>query len=78
MTHRMAVDWRCGVLDLLEAAAMRRAPVDVRIEGRWQRVTVVDVPSENGEDWLLADSGERIPLNAIEAARPSPGTKRNC
>ena len=52
---------------------LRRAAVDVRIEGRWQRVTVVDVPSENGEDWLLADSGERIPLNAIDAARPHFG-----
>ena len=52
---------------------MHRLAVDVRLAGQWHRVTVVDVPGEDGEDWLLTGSGERIPLTAIDAARPHFG-----
>ena len=78
MTRQREVDWRCGILDLLEAAAMHRSGVDVRIAGRWRRVVVADVPGEDGEDWLVTVSGDRIAVADIEAARPSPGAQRNC
>jgi len=70
MRRSVPVDWRCGVLDLLEAAALRQDGVEIRVEGQWRRVVVRDVPSVAGEDWLLAASGERIPVAGIEAARP--------
>ncbi|MCL7744088.1 hypothetical protein LV476_03860 [Guyparkeria hydrothermalis] len=63
------VDWRCGVLDLLEAAALRSAPVDVRQGERWQRLTVRDVTSAEGEDWLVTADGERIAVSEIAAVR---------
>jgi len=78
MTNPDYVDWRCGILDLLEAAALRRSSVEIRLDGQWRRVTVIDVPSEQGEDWLLTTSGERIPVLAIDAARPRSGGQRNC
>jgi len=65
-----SVDWRCGILDLLEAAALRSSPVEVRIGGTWRRVTVNDVVGADGEDWLLMPGGERMAVGRIDAARP--------
>ncbi|MGM0516032.1 MAG: hypothetical protein ACQER6_00365 [Pseudomonadota bacterium] len=66
-----SIDWRCGILDLLEAAAMRQGAVEIRTGGRWRCVTVSDVPSVDKEDWLLTVSGECVPVAEIEASRPA-------
>jgi len=47
-----AVDWCCGILDVLEAAALHGDLAEIRLDGRWQRVPVVDVVGERGGDWL--------------------------
>ena len=73
MTDR-GVDWRCGILDLLEAAALHAGAVDVRRGQHWQCVTVRDVISAQGEDWLVTTSGERVAVSEIEAVRPVGGT----
>lgn len=67
------IDWRCGILDVLEAAALHGEQVEVRLDGRWQRVRMLDVVSESGEDWLVGDGGERIAVRLIEMARPVAG-----
>jgi hypothetical protein len=63
------IDWRCGILDLLEAAALRSMPVEVRRGGCWQRVRVCDVVSAQGEDWLVTVDGEHVAVSEITAAR---------
>lgn len=65
------VDWRCGILDVLEAAALHQAQVDIRIHGAWRRLRVADVVSERGGDWLIAADSERIMVAAIEQVRPT-------
>ncbi|MFO7582817.1 hypothetical protein [Guyparkeria sp.] len=67
-----AVDWRCGILDVLEAAALHGDHAEIRLDGRWRRVRVIDVLSEGGDDWLLTDDGQRIAVGSIEMARPVP------
>ncbi len=66
------VDWRCGILDVLEAAALHGDAAEIRLDGRWRRVRVLDVLSEGGDDWLLTDDGQRIAVAAIEMVRPVP------
>ncbi|WP_156413891.1 MULTISPECIES: hypothetical protein [unclassified Guyparkeria] len=63
-------DWRCGILDLLEAAALRSAEIEIRRGERWQRLRVSDVVSAQGEDWLVTAEGERVAVSDITAARP--------
>ena len=65
-----STDWRCGILDLLEAAALRSTPVEVRIGKTWRRVTVRDVIGADGEDWLLMPDGDRVAVSDIDGARP--------
>lgn len=72
-TERPVADFRCGILDVLEAAALHGEQVDVRLDGRWCRVRVLDVASEGGEDWLVGDGGERIAVQLIEMACPAAG-----
>lgn len=69
--HDRPVDWRCGILDLLEAAAMHAGNVDIRRGGGWQRLTVRDVVSVEGEDWLVTADGKRVAVSEITAARPA-------
>ena len=65
------IDGRCGILDLLEAAAMHADDVDIRRGGDWQRLTVRDVVSEAGEDWLVTADDRRVAVSDIGAARPA-------
>lgn len=67
------VDWRCGILDVLEAAALHCDHAEIRLDGRWRRLRVLDVLSEGGDDWLLTDDGQRIAVGLIEMARPVLG-----
>ena len=68
------IEWRCGILDLLEAAAMHAGAVEIRCGGGWQRLTVRDVVGAQGEDWLVTADGERVAVSDITAARPSRNT----
>lgn len=65
------IDGRCGVLDLLEAAALRAGSVEVRLDDGWRQVAVHDVVGADGEDWLVTTGGERIAVGRIVAARPA-------
>lgn len=69
MTDR-CIDWRCGMLDVLEAAALHAGAVDVRRGDGWQRLSVRDVVSAHGEDWLITSAGDRVALSDITAVRP--------
>lgn len=67
-----SVDWRCGILDVLEAAALHGDQAEIRLDGRWQRVRVIDVLGERGGDWLITAEEKRIAVEAIEMVRPVP------
>ena len=69
---RCEIDGRCGILDMLEAAALRGGPVEVRRGEDWHRLTVRDVVSAQGEDWLVSGDGERLAISEIAAVRPMP------
>ena len=67
------VDWRCGMLDVLEAAALEGGEVEVCRGKHWQRVQVSDVVSDRGEDWLVSPAGERLAVGELSAVRrPRP------
>lgn len=68
---RRVVNWRCGMLDLLEAAALHAGPVDLHLADGWRRVVAQDVVTVAGEDWLVTAGGERIALGLIDAVRPA-------
>jgi len=69
-------DFRCGILDVLEAAALHQRRAEVHVEGRWRRIRVIDVVTDHGEDWVILDGDERLAVGRIEMARPVSGPSR--
>ena len=72
--NERCIDWRCGVLDVLEAAALHAGVVDVRHDQGWTRLTVRDVVTAQGEDWLITAEGQRLPVSEITAVRKPAAT----
>ena len=64
-------DFRCGIVDVLEAAALHKCHADVQVDGRWRRVRVIDVVTDHGEDWVVLDGDDRVAVGRIERARPA-------
>ncbi len=67
------IDFRCGILDVLEAAALHQRHAEVHVDGRWRRIRVIDVATDHGEDWVIFDGEERLAVGRIDMARPVPG-----
>lgn len=63
-------DFRCGIVDVLEAAALHKRHAEVQVDGRWRRVRVIDVETDHGEDWVVLPGGDRLAVSRIEKARP--------
>ncbi len=59
---------RCDFIDVLEEAALRRTPVAVRLRGGESFIDeVVDVVTENGDDFAVFRSHARVPVGDIQA-----------
>ncbi|MFO7808268.1 hypothetical protein [Guyparkeria sp.] len=71
MIDEPGADFRCGILDVLEGAALRKCHVEVQVDGRWRRVRVIDVATDRGEDWAILAGDERLAVGRIERAHPA-------
>jgi hypothetical protein len=59
---------RCGFIDLLEEAVLRRKPVAVQLrEGLSFIDEVVDVVTENGDDFAVFKRHPRVSVGEIDA-----------
>jgi hypothetical protein len=57
---------RCGFLDVLEEAAIRRAAVTIGLsDGTEVSGTVVDVVTRDGADWVVLEDGSRFDVTRI-------------
>jgi hypothetical protein len=59
---------RCSFIDVLEEAVLRHAPVAVQLrEGGIFIDEVVDVITEDGDDFAIFKAHDRIPVGEIRA-----------
>lgn len=59
---------RCSFIDVLEEAVLRHAPVAVQLrEGDIFIDEVVDVITEDGDDFAIFKAHDRIPVGEIRA-----------
>lgn len=60
---------RCDFLDVLEEAAVLRGRVQVKTrDGRTFEDVVVDVPTEQGRDWVVFESEGRFAVDDLASA----------
>ncbi|MFI9651293.1 hypothetical protein [Guyparkeria halopsychrophila] len=71
MADETGADFRCGILDVLEGAALHKRHAEVHLDGRWRRIRVIDVVTDRGEDWVILADDERLAVGRIERARPA-------
>ncbi len=71
MVDESGADFRCGILDVLEGAALHKRHAEIYTDGRWRRVRVIDVVTGGGEDWAILADDERLAVGRIERARPA-------
>jgi Rho-binding antiterminator len=63
---------RCDVIDVLEEAVTLKRPLTVELAGGKRFVDRVrDVVTEDGQDWAVFDSHERMPVNDIRFVAPA-------
>lgn len=59
---------RCNFIDVLEEAVLRRRPVAVQLRAGVSFIDqVIDVVTENGDDFAVFKSHERVRVGDIEA-----------
>lgn len=57
---------RCDIIDVLEEAAHFKRPVRFQLRsGEWYQAGVRDVVTESGEDYVIFDDGDRVPVTQI-------------
>lgn len=56
---------------MLEVQALHGRHVEVHVDGGWRRVRVLDVITDQGEDWAILGVEERLAVSRIEMARPA-------
>jgi hypothetical protein len=66
---------RCGFLDVLEEAAVRRSRVTLHLSDDTEvSGTVVDVVTREGVDWIVLEDGSRLDSSRIVWLQHTPRT----